>query len=58
MQANGSEEQVKGMYLTQITEEGDLEGVKIGAGTHQHRKDQRGRYLVWDKRTRRHCVEK
>ena len=24
MQANGSEEQIKGMYLTQITEDGDL----------------------------------
>ena len=54
MQADGGEEQIKGMYLTQITEDGkivdltgtdtsiynqvkrgDLEGVKIGAGTHQ-----------------------
>ena len=24
MQANGSEEQIKGMYLTQITEDGDI----------------------------------
>ena len=33
MQANGSTEQIKGMYVTQITEDGDL---AVLSGSNQH----------------------